>query len=448
MRKHSYRQGAKEARTLKILFVAPQLPYPLNVGSKIRVYNLLKSYSHRHDVTLITFTRDPGDMDNLSHLEKMCEKAIGVPIDTCHLYNQSPHKIGRVFLRAVERTPYSIKSFVSFEMQRRISEEIESGAYDALHVEKVFMTANVRPMRRKAGQPMVTLLDVDDIDSRKARRHAQVMPFSKEKLREYLDSVKLHFYERKAFDRYDCCFVCSEIDKSLLEAREFSTSIEVIPNGIDMDGKSGSPEIFGRENTILFVGSMSYEPNEDAALYFVKSIFPLVKAKVREARFIIAGKEPTEAVRRLHNGNDICVTGYVPDVKEVYAKSTIVAVPIRVGGGTRIKILEAMSLGVPVVSTSIGCEGIEVVDGRDMLVADSPEHFAAQCALLLSDRHRREMLASNAKAVVAQKYGWKGIGEKLNGILEAQFEKRNNIFSGKRTALSPQEPSVKCRVIR
>ncbi len=417
---------------MKILFVSPQVPHPLNVGSKIRIYNLLKSYSYKHEVTLITFTRDAEDAENLSNLEKMCKKIYGVPLDTYRMSNQRRRKTVRIFQRFMSLTPYPIESFVCPEMRQRIDEEIDSGAYDAIHVAKTFVTPNVRVVRKRdgKGKSMVALLDVDDIDSRKALRLARVAPSSKERLLGYVDSIKLHLYESKVYSRYDCCFVCSENDKGILEARGLPTSIEVIPNGVDLDDRHADPTIPTCENTILFLGSMSYEPNEDAVLYFLASIFPLIKERAKDVRVIIAGKDPSEAVRRLHNGKDIFVTGYVSDVRDAYAQSTILAVPIRVGGGTRIKILEAMSLNVPVVSTSIGCEGIEVTDGRDILVADTPEHFAARCAELLSDRQKREMLACNAKTLVAQKYGWKGIGEKLNGILEAQFREKNGIPSG------------------
>jgi sugar transferase (PEP-CTERM/EpsH1 system associated) len=410
----------------KILFISPQLPYPLNVGSKIRIYNLLKSYSAKHEVTLICFTQNAEESEYLHNVRNVCTKVRGIPIETAYMRNQSPYKVGRVLSRLLAPLPFSIKSFVSPEMTTEIMAEMKAEDYDVLHVEKIFMASYALGIAggRKAKANMLTLLDIDDIESRKMKQLARLSAVSSGKCLKYLDYMKLKYYEKTVFNQYSCCFVCSERDKELLTAEGLSANIEVIPNGIDITNNECRESSPNYENIILFLGAMNYEPNEDAAVYFAKRIFPLLKRRVKTAKFVIAGKDPTDRIRKLHNGNDICVTGYVENVKKLFSECTIFVVPIRAGGGTRIKILEAMSMKKPVVSTSIGCEGIEVLDGEHILKADNPEHFAAQCMDLLFDKHKRDIIAFNARSLVAEKYSWSAIGDKLNSFLATSLEER------------------------
>ena len=167
----------------------------------------------------------------------------------------------------------------------------------------------------------------------------------------------------------------------------------------------------------MFLGAMNYEPNSDAVLYFYKEIFPHIKKDLKNAKFIIAGKDPFQEVLSLHNNKDVFVTGYVANVKEVFQECSLFIVPLRIAGGTRIKILEAMAMEKAIVSTTIGCEGIEVKPGKNIIIADKPIEFAKRCIELLLNAEKRILIGKNARQLVKEQYDWELIKPQLLSLV-------------------------------
>ena len=273
------------------------------------------------------------------------------------------------------------------------------------------MVENVkRVFRSRDGAPRpFRVLDLDDVESSKMKRMAAMEPWSSS--RKYvrgLEWLKLSASEQRRLPEFDCLLVCSEKDRRVVQAKWRRSRVEVFANGADVNTACSEPRDDGR--TVVFLGAMNYQPNEDAVLFFVELVLPILRQRIPDARFVIAGKSPSAKVRALNNGKDVLVTGYVQDKAAVLSSCTVFVVPIRMGGGTRIKILEAMAAGVPVVSTTVGCEGIDATPDEAVVIADSPEDFAAACGTLLLDPAGRRSLARAGRLLVQRQYQWEDIG--------------------------------------
>jgi glycosyltransferase involved in cell wall biosynthesis len=224
-------------------------------------------------------------------------------------------------------------------------------------------------------------------------------------------------WEPRYAERFDRCIAVSDEDKSLLLSANPSLQIKIIPNGVD--AKVLQPlALEVTPPALLFIGTMSYAPCIDAVAYLCDQILPHIRRELSGVELWIVGADPTPEVSAL-NRDGIHVTGRVKDVVPYYRRSAVSVVPLRAGGGTRLKILEAMALGRPVVSTSIGCVGLDVVDGEHLLVADNPKQFSDQVVRLLSDRTLYERIRTNARQLVVNRYDWDII---VGQLLDAYYE--------------------------
>ena len=228
-------------------------------------------------------------------------------------------------------------------------------------------------------------------------------------LRTWIFARQLFKWEPAYAEKFDQCLVVSEAERKALLGRNPRLKVEVIPNGTDTK-KYQRLEVNQDPPALLFIGSMSYAPCIDGAVYFCNQILPYIRKIFQDIRLWIVGASPTSDVVRLADKN-IFVTGYVEDVLPYYQRSTLSIVPLRAGGGTRLKILEAMALGRPVVSTTIGCEGLDVVDGKHLLIADEPDKFAEQTIRLLTDKALYNRIVEQARELVVRRYDWDVIAE-------------------------------------
>jgi glycosyltransferase involved in cell wall biosynthesis len=219
-------------------------------------------------------------------------------------------------------------------------------------------------------------------------------------------------WEAAAARRFDRAVVVSASERDALRRSDPRLAVSIVENGVDATALAPLPEP-PVADTLLFVGTFTYRPNVDAALLLVREIFPLVRRAVPAARLLLVGHEPPEAVRALAREPGVSLAGALPDVNPAYERAAVAVAPLRAGGGTRLKILEAMALGRPVVSTRIGAEGLAVVDHDHLLLSDTPGDFAASVARLLGDRPLRVRLAANARRLVEARYDWARPGDAL-----------------------------------
>ncbi|MEP7119264.1 MAG: glycosyltransferase, partial [Acidobacteriota bacterium] len=304
--------------------------------------------------------------------------------------------------------PFSTVAHRSPAFQQRVAGALRGGGYDLVHVDTI-------ALNRFLGQwPEVpTVLTHHNIESMLLERRAAVETRTLPRLVLQREARKLARYEARVAPRYDANLMMSVDDARLLERRVPGVLTAVVPNGADItyfapgDRAEETP-------ALIYTGGMNMLANKDAVLHFLDAIWPAIVAQVPDARFFAVGQDPPEELQAVARRDPrVVVTGKVPDIRPYVRQSAVYVVPIRVGGGTRLKVLDAMASGKAIVSTSIGCEGIDVRPGQDLIVADTPETFAAATVALLRDPERRRALGESARQRMESKYAWSAVGDLL-----------------------------------
>lgn len=386
---------------MKILFLSRWFPYPPINGSTIRVYNLLRRLSQFHELTLISFA-DHHTIELPPQLKALC--------GSIHVVEYRPYNPSglQALLGFFSTTPRAIVSTHEPRMAKCIQEEIHGAHYDLVIASELDTAAYSSTF---TGVPGI----LDDLELglyESAKRQART---SLQRLRHELTLVKLRHYVQDLLPRFSACTVVSEAEGSLLR-RTLPTykSVEVIPNCVSL-ADYGDVKAEPQPDTLIFTGSFRYSVNHDAMNWFLGEVYPLVQVKVPRVRMTITGDHANLPLPRVGN---VTLSGFVDDVRPVIASSWISLVPIRRGGGTRLKILEAMALRTPVVATSKGAEGLEVRHDEHLLIADSPAEFAEAVVRLLKDLSLRERLTTNAYHLVSERYDSEVVVPRFLGLVD------------------------------
>lgn len=402
----------------RIAFISPQVPYPQNSGTKIRIYHLLRALAEIGDVDFVAYATEAELLS--AHTRTTDQPPWHADLRSAHLLQHPfwPESNPRRYARALQFPPSRAEDvyYSSYPAAplRAYSAPLLACA-DLIWVERL-TTANAF-----ADVANKTIVDLDDLEAVKVSRRASgpAPMWLKRALRR--ESQRLARKEQWAADRYARVVVCSDTDAQLLS--NGPRPAWVIPNGVD-DSLLSRVDTHAIPNRLLFVGTMNYPPNEDAALYFVDHILPLVMARIPETTLAIVGLNPSARIRALHDGRRIFVHANVPDVAPFVRESTLSVVPLRVGGGTRLKILESLALGTPVLSTGVGAEGLNLVPGQHLLLADNPAQFAAEAVRLLREPGLRHDLIEAGRARVVERYLWTAIRREVGGMCAAWLEQR------------------------
>jgi len=378
---------------MRILFLSRWYPYPVDNGSKIRIWNILHGLSKKHDVTLLSFV--DSDSSNLgeSKLLEICEDVQVIP---WREYNPGSWK---ALLGWFSRKPRSLVDTYSFQMQSLIEQYLSSSIYDIVIVSEWEMAGYSSSFCDK---PAI----FEDVEL--GVIHGRYMEAASylARLRLGLTWYKHHHYLSQILHDFEACTVPSfnerNLFKSVIPGYE---NVSVIPNCINMADYE-SDHIDVEPNSLIFTGSFRYAVNYSAMVWFLKKIYPIIQSEVPEVNLKITGDH---AGRELPPSTDVVLTGFVPDIHQHIASSCVSVVPLLNGGGTRLKILEAMALKTPVVTTSKGAEGLDVEHGKHILIADSPEDFANCVIQLLQNPELRARLAENAYQLVSEFYDWETV---------------------------------------
>ena len=388
----------------KLLVLSPYFPYPLDEGGHIRTFNIIQALSKEFEIYLFSFLVEQRAVE-ISELMKYCKdySAINVPTHKKDIL----HKLMRNGRRILLLKNPSADTFFFKEAKRGLSDYINTIKPDIAIIEHSWL-AGYAAMLKAAG--IKVILDAHNVESNLWKQFYQNSAM-KEKIPYYF-FWKSMILNEKRFMRHFCLIIStSGLDVEKIKYIAPQVPKEVIPNGIDLDRyRANEPE---EQNSIGFIGLMRYPPNVQAVLYFLKIIFPLVKQAIPDVKFFIAGKDPSEEILKLSDNKNVFVTGYVPDAIKFMSKCSIMITPLLQGSGTRTKILEAMSLKKPVVSTSKGAEGLMVENGRDISIEDNPEAFAKAVISLLKNRDLRKSRGEEAYKTVVSNYSWASIGNKL-----------------------------------
>jgi polysaccharide biosynthesis protein PslH len=375
---------------MQILFLSRWFPFPPDNGSKLRINNLLRALAQCHQVTLLSFTEKEGDLKGSSIANDYCEEIRSVgwkPFDP---------KSQRAILGYFSLKPRSFIDTYSFRMGTLIKETLEKKHIDLIIASQVDMAAYYEIFR---GYP--ALFEEVEISAFYQKYISAKQPL--ERCRHGVMWWKYKKFITRSMDSFNYCTVVSEPEKQLLvKIGVPEGKIKVIPNHIDLDGRSNSMDTPER-NSLIFPGSILFYANYDAVSWFLEEILPIILNRLPDVHFKITGEHHGLLLPSKEN---VILTGYVEDVKPLIARSWISLAPIRLGGGTRMKILEAMALRTPVVSTTKGAEGLDVQDNVHLLIADTPEKYADCIIRLLKDPHLRKRIGDNAYNLVKEKYDW------------------------------------------
>ena len=425
---------------MRILFLTPQLPYPPHQGTTIRNYNIIASLAPRHEIHLLSFVRSQDEINAATPLHQHCRSIEGIPVP-----RRSPLK--RFLSLFLSPLPDMALRLPSAEFQAKLAATLRRVPFDVVQIEGIEMA---RPWMLEVGnrkldyeaepptsnlQPPTSIFDdhnaeyvlqrrAFETDVRQPRRWVAA-------LYSLIQWKKLRRYEAMICQLADGVVAVSETDKRALQRLAPGLEVTVVPNGVDTEfyndqipmtndqARIGHWDLDIGNCSLVFTGKMDFRPNVDAVLWFCQEVLPLVRRQIPDVSFYIVGQSPHRRVLRLADDPAVTVTGYVDDVRSYIAAASVYVVPLRIGGGTRLKVLEAMAMSKPIVSTSLGCEGFEgLVSGRELSVADTPEEFAQQVIELLDDASRRERLGRAARRFVEERYDWRLIVPRLEQIYE------------------------------
>ncbi|MGA2923331.1 MAG: glycosyltransferase family 4 protein [Candidatus Sulfotelmatobacter sp.] len=393
---------------MRILWVKAGKLLPVDTGGKIRSYNILKKLAHSHDVTLLSYYG--GDRDSEYEEAIVQEFPAAKTIFTAapeSTLAQSVDYLRRLFQSA----PFAVSKFTHRRVQRSLSELLESGAVDVAVCDFLSASQNFPEV-----VPTPTVLFQHNVETALWRRMASTESNPIKRIAYKIEAAKMERQERSALHRFRYIVAVSEHDRELMLEMNRNCTISVVPTGVDTQKYAVAPPAQAKPPRIVFTGSMDWEPNIDAVGYFCEQILPPVLSEFPETVFQIVGRNPHPKVKRLAS-ESVQVTGTVPSVADYLRDATVVIVPLRMGGGTRLKIFEAMAMGKAMVSTSVGAEGLRVQSGRDLILADSPSEFSEAILLLVRDdavRRRYEQ----AGAELATQFDWSRIALKFADVLQ------------------------------
>lgn len=387
---------------MKILNVIPYSPVPAVFGGALRVYHLLRWMTQHHDVFVLAYG-DPGDPERI-------EKELGHPASRTEMVpiprwiEDRWKRFGQLYA-LLRNTSFTEIASRNRGMQRALDRCLARETFDIIQIAYPVMgyfTFNSDAVR---------ILDASNVEYDIHRRVAERTQSPVRKWWSTYEYRKLYPQEVAICREQDAILVTSERDRELMDRETPDVPKFIIANGVDTT-YFDLPEETAPSNTLVFTGAMNYFPNADGITYFITEILPLIRRTIPDVTLYVVGTSPPESVARLASAN-VVVTGRVEDVRPYVRKAGVYVVPLRMGGGTRLKVLEALAMRRPIVTTSLGCEGIDVADGDSVLIADEPQSFADATIRLLRDAALRRTLVRRGHDLVRSRYDWSVIGVHL-----------------------------------
>ena len=399
---------------MRILWLNAGLLLPLDKGGKLRTWHLMRHLARRHSITYVCFAEPNEKKEHREGMVEVCNSLVTVA-------RSDPAKGSTAFYvdavrHVMNALPYAVGKYQSDEYAGRVEYLLQHGRFDVMVADFLPPVVNL-----PKSIPVPAVLFTHNVEAEIWRRHAENAsnPLSRILLKQQWH--RMLRFEREALTRFDLVLGVSDTDRETfarLYPGALRRPVHVVQTGVDTAYFTPMP---GQERPrhLVFTGSMDWLPNEDGMLYFVRDILPRIRATEPDVTLSIVGRTPTPAVQRLAAENGIEVTGRVDDVRPHVAAAEVYIVPLRIGGGTRLKIFEAMSMAKAVVSTTIGAEGLPVTPGRDIVLADEPAAFADAVVQLIRDREKRQSIERAARDLVVQKYDWAAVSRDFEEALSA-----------------------------
>jgi sugar transferase (PEP-CTERM/EpsH1 system associated) len=415
---------------MRILWLKSDLLLPLDKGGKLRTWHLMRHLAKRHEITYLAFADPDQPREDVEGMREVAARVETVP-------RREPAKRSFRFnaeaaLRVLDPLPYAVGKYRSAAYRKRLRALLAEHPFDLIVCDFLPPAVNL-----PTTLPCPAVLFTHNVESEIWRRHAETKSSPIARALYAMQHRRMLRYEGGALRRFDGVLAVSDADRDTF-ARLYPGAVrrpvQVVSTGVDTDYFAPSaadvsqstirhPQFDIRNphsalrNELIFTGSMDWLPNEDAMLFFCRDVLPLVRAEEPGVHLTIVGRTPTPAVRKLADAAGVTVTGRVDDVRPYIRGAAVYIVPLRIGGGTRLKIFEAMAMGKAVVSTTVGAEGLPVTDGEHLVLADEPRSFAASVVALMRDDARRARLEAAARALVVERYDWSAVAGELESAL-------------------------------
>jgi glycosyltransferase involved in cell wall biosynthesis len=391
---------------MNILYFSPRECWPLTTGARLRDYYLARELARNASVTYLGMRAPQAPPEAPPPSEAGFAEVAIAP-------RERAYGLLRLLRGAAGPLPVTILNYWSHQVAAALERILRSARFDTVQIEGVHLLPYVALIRKTSPRAAV-IADWHNIESEILTRYSGGARGFARRIFARRTAVLTARAEDQLLSLCACHTVSSARERDKLHARNAQARIEVVPNGVDVEYYAHVNPLDGPRQ-IVFVGSMDYHANVDAATWMVREIWPTLKLRLPALQFIIVGRKPTPEVKALA-GPDIVVTGTVEDTRPFYQRALAAVVPLRIGSGTRLKILEAMAAGVPVVSTRLGAEGLDVADGENILIADRPADFAATVQRLAVEPPWRNSLIDRGRQLVAESYDWQALGRRLYQI--------------------------------
>jgi len=406
---------------LRLLFLTPSVPYPPIGGFQIRVYQLIQHLSQYHRISLLTYRDNEGqDQQAIAAMKNIGVEVHAVPRSFPTHFRKRLDQIHSL----MSFSSYQMRSLYSASMQQAIDRILSKERFDIIHVESSQMAVF------DFGHHAPVVIDEHDIVYELLDRICRGERSLVRKLYGWIEYAKLRREEQRCWERVAGCVLTSAREETILHQHVPGKPTAVVPNGVDLNYFSPEDGVH-TTGSIVLTGLMKTRPNADGAIFFVREILPLILRVRPDVTLTIVGADPPSEVRSLA-GPNVIVTGSVPDVRPYVARAAVSIVPLRMGSGTRLKILEGLAMGKAIVSTSLGCEGIAVNHGEHLLIADEVVEFASAILRLLKDPSLAGRLGRSGQALAVSTYSWGSSAPRLEHLYAQLLNSREPCHSGSR----------------
>lgn len=381
---------------MNILFLTPQIPYPPHSGGRIVTWNTIRRFAQSATVHVVSLYHHPSERSYLKAMQKICATAEAFPA-------HGKWSLWPMLHSCCSTWPFKALRFYNPAMKAYVRQLLDEHPIDVIHAQNFYTTTYA-----DGDEPCLKIHYKENMEGNLLIRYSQAHPNLAVQMLAYFEGLRTRRFEMRACHKFDRVLAISPLDRDALLERNPSLSIEHQPAGVDLDAYPFLPEPSGPP-TLVFTGTMSYYPNADGVRTFLEQAWMKIRTRVQDARLMIVGSDPPPSIQKWDGADGVTVTGRVPSVHDYLKQATLYLVPLRVGGGIRLKILEAMASGRAIVSTPVGCEGLQVTDGEHLRIAGLGDNFAAAVIQLLEKPDLRNQLREKARAQVEALYNWDAI---------------------------------------
>lgn len=392
---------------MNALIIDEEVPWPLNTGKRLRTYNLVQRLQREHHITYLCYGTPDAVLPD-------CPNVTLVTLPSPILEQKGVRFYWSLLCNLLSSKPYIVDRHYSKQLADQAAALVAHGSFDLLHCEWTPYSENISQLFGR----IPTVLSAHNVEAQIWERYylTETNPLKKAYI--YLQWKKLVRYEAQAARRYTVISTVSEPDRDIFVQQYGCPQTEVVANGVD-EQYFAPIETAVQPGSMVFTGSMDWRPNQDGVKYFIEEVFPLIRRRVTDATFTVVGRKPPQWLVELAAATDgVTVTGTVDDVRPYIARSALYVVPLRVGGGSRLKILEALAMDKIVLSTSVGAEGLAVEEGKTALLRDTAHELADTACQVLDDPACFQQLGKDGRTLILQQYTWDAITQTMAALWE------------------------------